>query len=96
MPTVKADQYGWYMEGVGIIQHQQSGELYAYDENSITGSRVYGPLQYSEIPTTPSEVLNILDNQLGDGIDDLEADGNWLWEEMQAGRAILVDYKEVS
>tara|TARA_Y100000310_G_scaffold222929_1_gene224719 strand:+ start:189 stop:431 length:243 start_codon:yes stop_codon:yes gene_type:complete len=77
------------MEGVGIIRHQQSGELYAYDESTISGSRGYGPLHHSEVPTNPTEVLNILDNQPGH---DLEDDGNWLWDEMQAGRAILIDY----
>ena len=77
------------MEGVGIIRHQQSGELYAYDESSITGSRGYGPLHHSEVPTNPTEVLTILDNQLRNIVND---DGSWLWDEMQAGRAILVDY----
>jgi len=77
------------MEGVGIIRHQQSGELYAYSEDTIGGSRGYGPLHHSEVPTSPTEVLDILDHQPGH---DLEDSGNWLWDEMQAGRAILIDY----
>jgi len=74
------------MEGVAIIKHR-SGDLYAYEENSLTGSRGYGPLHHSEVPTSPTEVLDILDNNAGL---DLEADGSWLWDELEAGRAVPV------
>jgi len=79
------------MDGVGIVQHQ-SGEVYAYDENSLTGSRGYGPLHHTEVPANPTEVLDILDNQSGQALEDMEADGNWLWDELEAGRATLVSY----
>jgi hypothetical protein len=75
--------------GVSLIKHQ-SGDLFIYDENSLTGSRGYGPLHHSEVPTNPTEILNILNNQLGS---DLEDDGNWLFDEMQAGRAVPMEYK---
>ena len=76
-------------EGVAIIKHR-SGGLYAYEENSLTGSRGYGPLHHSEVPTSPTEVLDILDNNAGL---DLEADGSWLWDELEAGRAVPLLWK---
>ena len=79
------------MEGVGIVQHQD-GEVYAYTEDSITGCRGYGPLHHTELPTHPTEVLDILDNQTGQALEDMETDGDWLWGELEAGRATLVDY----
>jgi hypothetical protein len=79
------------MDGVGIVQHQD-GEVYAYDESSIYGSRGYGPLHHTGVPTNPTEVLDILDNQTGQALEDMEADGNWLWDELEAGRATLVNY----
>jgi hypothetical protein len=83
------------MEGVVIIKHR-SGDLYAYEENSLTGSRGYGPLHRS-FETITRENLEMfwadtLSNQTASQMGDLEAGGNWLWDEMQAGRAILIDY----
>jgi len=40
------------------------------------------------VPTSPTEVLDILDNNAGL---DLEADGSWLWDELEAGRAASIN-----
>jgi hypothetical protein len=82
------------MEGIAIVKHQ-SGDLYAYKENSLTGFRGYGPLHRS-FETITRENLEMfwadtLSNQTVSQMGDLEADGNWLWDEMQAGRAAPVE-----
>jgi len=82
------------MEGVAIIKHR-SGDLYAYEENSLTGSRGYGPIG-SCFETITREFLEMfwadtLSNQTASQMGDLEADGSWLWDEMQAGRAAPVE-----
>ena len=81
------------MEGIAIVKHQ-SGDLYAYEENSLTGSRGYGPIGRC-FETITREFLEMfwadtLGNQTVSQMGDLEADGNWLFDEMQAGRAIPV------
>ena len=76
-------------EGIAVVRHQ-SGDHYAYDENSERGSRGYGPLHHTEVPTSPSEVLDILDNNAAWK---LEADGAWLFDELEAGRAVPLLWK---
>jgi hypothetical protein len=80
------------MEGIAIVKHQ-SGDLYAYEENSLTGSRAERVGRCFE--TLTREFLEMfwadtLGNQTVSQMGDLEADGNWLFDEMQAGRAIPV------
>ena len=80
------------MKGVVIIKHR-SGDLYAYEENSLTGSRGYRV--HRSFGTITKEWLELfwsdtLSNQTVSQMDDLEADGNWLFDEMQAGRAVPV------
>ena len=69
-----------YGDGCAIVRHQ-NGDIYAYDENSATGQRASGPLYYDDIPLSADALTDLL-NESGD-----HDDGDWLYDEMQAGRA---------
>ncbi len=68
-----------YGDGCGVFRHVPSGDIYAYDENTATGSRASGPLHYEDIPLTADALTDLLSNS-GD-----HDDGDWFFDEMQAG-----------
>ena len=67
-----------------LVKHQ-SGDIYAYIEDSVMGSQTYGPLHHSEMPQSEADVIDILNNQWDR--DALYQDGVWLYTEIMAGRA---------
>jgi hypothetical protein len=73
-----------------IVKHQ-SGDMYLVQQGSGTGGfRAYGPLHPSSLPTTVEQAQYILSTQPSGALDD---DGAWLFDELDSGRAQVVEEK---